>query len=126
MQDLQIPDGYQHVMPYLILKDAAAFIAFAQKVLGATEKMRTLRDDGHTIMHAEILIGKSTIMLAEATADFSPQNAGMFVYVADCDAAYRTALDEDATSIMPPADQGYGRSCGVTDPFGNTWWITGA
>jgi PhnB protein len=126
MQDLNIPQGYQRVMPYLILKDAAAFITFAQNVLDATEKMRTTREDGHTIMHAEVQIGESTIMLAEATADFAPQNAGLFVYVANCDAAYKNALNEGATSIMPPADQGYGRSCGVLDPFGNTWWITSA
>jgi len=46
------------------------------------------------------------------------------VYVEDADAAYKLALDNGATSLMPPADQDYGRTCGVKDPFGNTWWIT--
>jgi PhnB protein len=76
------------------------------------------------IMHAEIRIGESMIMFADATPGHTRQNAGMFIYVDDCDAVYQKALDNGATTAAPPADQSYGRSAGVKDPFGNTWWLT--
>jgi PhnB protein len=123
MVTLNIPKNYQVVMPYLIINNAAGFIEFAKNVLGATEQLRTMRDE-QTIMHAEINIHGSTVMLADSTDTYQPQNAGMFVYVEDCDATYRNALENEAQSIMPPADQHYGRSAGIKDPFGNTWWIT--
>ena len=118
---LKIPQGYQQVMPYLIVKDAAAFIDFMKRVFGAVEKYRAMRDE-YTIAHAEVQAGDSTIMLADATAEYQPRPAGMFIYVKNADETYATALANGATSIMPPADQPYGRSCGIEDPFGNTWW----
>ena len=123
MATLNIPQHYQAVMPYLILEHAAGFIDFTKDVFGATEQNRTMRDE-NTIMHAEINIHGSTIMLADSTDTYPPQHAGMFVYVENCDQAYQKALEKGAESIMPPADQSYGRSAGVKDPFGNTWWIT--
>lgn len=123
MATLNLPDNYQPIMPYLILKNAAGFIDFTKEVLGATEQLKTMRDE-KTIMHAEVNIQGSTIMIAESTDDYSPQNAGLFVYVDNCDLAYQKALERGAESIMPPADQSYGRSAGIKDPFGNTWWIT--
>ncbi len=65
-------------------------------------------------------------MFADSTEDFKPRPAGLFIYVADADETYKTAIDAGATSIMEPANQSYGRSCGVADIFGNTWWITTA
>jgi PhnB protein len=124
MKPLNIPEGYNQVMPYLIVENAAAFIEFTQNVFGAQEKFKTMRDE-ETIMHAEISIGESVIMLADATDQYQVQNAGMFVYVEDCDTTFQKALQNGATTIMEPADQSYGRSCGVKDAFGNTWWITG-
>lgn len=125
MKEVNMPEGYQAVMPYLILKDALKFFDFTSAVFNAEKKTRTLRDD-QTLMHGEVSIVGSTIMFAEATDEYKVQNAGMFVYVDDCDNAYQLALDAGSQSIMPPADQSYGRSAGVTDPFGNTWWITSA
>lgn len=123
MATLNLPQHYQAVMPYLILNNATGFIDFTKDVLGATEQNRTMRDE-NTIMHAEINIHGSTIMLADSTDTYPPQQAGMFVYVENCDQAYQKALEKGAESIMPPADQPYGRSAGIKDPFGNTWWIT--
>jgi len=123
MENVNIPEGYPQLMPYLIIEGAARFIDFTKKVFGATEKFKTMRDE-QIIMHAEISIGASVIMLADATDQFAVQNAGIFLYVDDCDEVYQTALDNGATTIMPPADQTYGRSSGVKDAFGNTWWIT--
>lgn len=124
MEKLSIPEGYQRVMPYLIMKNAAVFFNFMQKVFEATEKMKIMRDDMH-IMHAELQIGESTIMFADSTEEFKPQTAGLFVYVEDADETYNKALEEGAISITAMSNQDYGRSGGVTDPFGNTWWITG-
>ena len=123
MKNVNIPEGYPQLMPYLVVEGAAAFMAFTQKVFGATEKFKTMRDED-VIMHAEISIGDSVIMLADATDVYTPQPAGLFVYVDDCDAVYQKAMDNGATTKIPPADQSYGRSAGVNDAFGNTWWIT--
>lgn len=125
MATLNIPDGYQQIMPYLILKNAAGFIDFMKHAFGAEEKLREMRNET-TIMHAEIKLGNSTIMFADSTDQFSPQNAGLFIYVEDTDDTYKKALAAGATSIQPPVDQTYGRSAGVKDPFGNTLWITAA
>jgi uncharacterized glyoxalase superfamily protein PhnB len=108
---MKIPEGYQQVMPYLIVKDAAGFMRFMENVFGAKEKFKMMR-------------GESVIMLADSTDAFKPRTAGMFVYVEDADETYHKALNEGATSIMLPSDQEYGRTCGITDPFGNVWWPT--
>ena len=80
--------------------------------------------DEHTIKHAEIRIGESVIMFADATAEFRPRPGGFFVYVEDADRTHAEALEEKATSLMPVSDQEYGRSGGFADPFGNVWWPT--
>ncbi|HTE00340.1 MAG TPA: VOC family protein [Mucilaginibacter sp.] len=124
MKTLNIPEGYQRVMPYLIVKNAPAFIQFTKNVFDAEEKHITMRDE-KLIMHAEISIGGSCIMFADATDQFKEQTTGLFIYMEDCDSIYQKALDNGAVNVMEPADQSYGRSAGVRDPFGNTWWITG-
>lgn len=120
---MRIPDGYQTVMPYLILKDAPGFLSFTQKLLGAKELQKIMADDGE-IMHAEIKIGDSTIMFGESNARWKPQPAGLYIHVEDCDKSYKKALELGAESVMEPSDQNYGRAAGVKDPFGNTWWLT--
>lgn len=122
MDQLNIPEGYQTVMPYIIMDNAAAFFDFTQKVFGAQEKMRVM--DGEGVRHAEITIGGSTIMFASATDQWAAQNTGLYVHVLNADETYEAALQNGAVSIMPPADMEYGRSSGVRDPFGNVWWIT--
>jgi PhnB protein len=123
MEMSKIPDGYQRIMPYLIIENAASFFEFTQKVFGAEERFKAMRDE-KLIMHAEISIGGSVIMFADATELYKERTAGMFMYVDDCDAVYKQALDKGATSVMVPADQGHGRRAGILDPFGNTWWMT--
>jgi uncharacterized glyoxalase superfamily protein PhnB len=115
------PDGYQAVIPYLVLNDAADFIAFAQQSLGATEIRRFPGDNGR-IMHAEIRIGDSVIMLGDAGG--KTWNAMLHVYVPECDAAYKRALEGGATSVREPGDNPDGdRRAGVTDRWGNEWWF---
>jgi PhnB protein len=122
-KDPKIPAQYQTVMPYLIVKNAAKFIAFMENVFSATETYKVKRDE-NTIMHGEIMIGESTIMFADATDQYKSQTAGMFIYVDNADERYKKAIEAGATIITQVSDQPYGRSGGVADPFGNTWWIT--
>ncbi len=120
---MEIPKNYQTVMPYLLLPNASEFILFTQKVFRAKETHKTMRDE-HTIMHAEVMIGESTIMFADATEKYKSRPAGLFVYVDDADDTYKRAIQAGATVVTEIADQTYGRSGGIADPFGNVWWIT--
>lgn len=81
-------------------------------------------EGGRGIMHAELTIGDAAIMCAEATAEWQPSTSGLFIYHANVPAAYASALALGCTTILEPADRGYGMTCGVTDPWGNIWWIT--
>lgn len=121
---MNIPKMHQAVMAYLIVNDASKLIDFAKKVFGAIVSYNELRDDTKKIRHAEIQINGSTIMLADATDEWKQQTANLFIYVDDADKTYKTALENGATSLMELSDQDYGRTCGVTDPVGNVWWIT--
>ena len=120
---MKIPQNYQRVMPYLILENAPGFITFTQKVFDAKETQKVMRDE-NTIMHAEVMIGESTIMFAEATEKFKVSNADLFVYVDDADETYKTALKHGGSVVNELANQPYGRSGGIKDPFGNVWWVT--
>jgi PhnB protein len=124
MKKLTLPENYQTVMPYLIVADAAGLSQFMKTVFEAVELQTVMRPGEDKIMHGEVKIGDSTIMFAECTEQWKSSTAGLYINVADADAAYTKALQQGATSLMPPADQPYGRSSGVKDPFGNTWWIT--
>jgi len=126
-----IPDGYHTVQPYLYFKNSAEAIAFYSKVFGATERMRMPDKEGR-IMHAEINIGDSCIMMADespAVGAYSTEHYGgapmsLMIYVDDCDAIYKRAIDAGGKSLREPADQFYGdRMAGVADPFGFHWWI---
>ena len=121
---MNIPKNHQTVMPYLILDVALKFIDFTKNVFNATIlHAPQLREDG-TALHAEINIHGSTIMFADTTSDWKPQTANLFVYVPNADESFKKAVEEGATELMGLSDQEYGRTCGVTDPFGNVWWIT--
>ena len=114
---------YNAVMPYLIIPNASRFSDFMKNVFGATEIYRAMRDD-KIIMHAEIKIGDTIIMFADANDQWHQQNAGMFICVDDADTTFNKAIQEGATVVTPLSDQSYGRTGGVKDLFGNTWWIT--
>lgn len=119
---MTIPTGHQGVMPYLMMEDAAGFIDFILAVFDAEMTHQDKRGD--IIGHCEANISGSTIMFSQSRDEWKPATANMFVYVDDADAVYSKALANGAETVMPPADQEYGRSCGVTDPHGNVWWIT--
>lgn len=123
---MNIPKEHQAVMPYLILQDATQFIDFTKAVFNAalTTGMPKYREDSKSLMHCEINIGGCTIMFTDATEQWKPQNANLFVYVENADDTYKKAIAAGATTLMELSNQDYGRTCGVTDPFGNVWWIT--
>lgn len=125
MNKLSIPNGYQAVMPYLIVPDPEALMAFMKAVLGATERMHHRNGDG-SFGHAEVNVGESVIMFSNSMAGWEPNPAGLFVYVPDADPAFAKALELGATAVMPVTDQPYGRSGGVKDTNGCTWWLTTA
>ncbi|SHM01583.1 VOC family protein [Flavobacterium chilense] len=121
---MNLPAEHQTIMPYLILQGASQFIDFTKNVFGASQThSKALREDG-TIIHAEITLNGSTIMVTDVTQDWSKQTANLFVYVPNADKTYLKALENGAVSLMGLSNQEYGRTCGVTDPFGNVWWIT--
>ena len=118
-----IPAGYHTVTPYLTVKGVAGLIQFLKNTFDAKEKEIMRRPDG-SIHHAEMQIGDSVIMMGEASGEWKPTGASLYVYVPDTDATYHKALEAGATSLREPADQFYGdRSGGVTDSWGHSWWL---
>jgi uncharacterized glyoxalase superfamily protein PhnB len=120
-----VPKGYHSVQAYLSLEDAKRGIDFYQAAFGARPKEVLTRPDGK-VMHAEVIIGDSVVMLGDASPDrgFPATRSTFYVYVADCDAVYEKALAAGATPKSPPADMFWGDRYGsVDDPFGNTWSI---
>ena len=117
-----IPDGFHSVTPELNVKGVAQLIDFMKQVFGAEEIMR-MPGPGGAIMHAEVRIGDSVLMLADAVRD-APVPGSNFVYVNDVDATYRKALQAGATSVVEPADMFWGdRFSRVKDASGNFWSI---
>ena len=126
-----IPKGYHTVTPSLFVAGAAKAIDFYKKALGAEELMRFPGPDGK-IMHAEIKVGDSIIMLADEMPDMGgrgPRSIGgtpvsFFVYGENVDAAWKRAVEAGAKEIQPLADQFWGDRTGcLQDPFGHQWWL---
>jgi uncharacterized glyoxalase superfamily protein PhnB len=118
-----IPEGYHSVTPYLTVAGVPKLIDFLKQTFGATELHRMARPDG-TVLHAEVTVGDSRIMMGEPVGEFQAMPAQMYVYVPDVDAAFKRALAAGAISVSEPADQFYGdRHGGVRDSCGNLWWI---
>jgi PhnB protein len=118
-----IPEGYHTVTPHLSVKGAARLIDFLKKTFGATEVYRFPAPDG-SIMHAELKIGDSTLMLGEASQDCSAMPSSFYVYVKDADATYRTALDAGGETLEGPTNQFWGdRMASIKDFAGNKWMI---
>jgi len=118
-----IPDDRPCITPYLVVPGVARLIDFLKQVFDAKETHRSAMPDG-TVVHAEVRIGDSFVMMGEPQGDWKAMPGNIYIYVEDADATYRRALEAGATSLMEPADQFHGdRYGGVRDPFGNGWWI---
>ena len=117
-----IPKGYNSITASLTQTDAAKTIEFCKKAFGARVLMNMLGPGGK-IMHAEIQIGDSRIMLNDEMQE-PAQPAGLFLYVTDVDKTFSKALKAGATVLMPVQDMFWGDRFGrVMDPSGNRWGI---
>ena len=126
-----IPEGYHTLTPSLTVKDGAKAIDFYKKAFGAQERMRIPGPDGR-LMHAELQLGDSIVMLAEEMPDMgcrAPASVGsvsssLYVYVPDVDAAFKCAVEAGAKALMPPSDMFWGDRFGtVEDPSGHRWGL---
>lgn len=119
-----IPDGYHTITPYLMIPRVAALIDFLTKAFGAWEVHRMVGPVGR-LMHAEVRIGNSAVMMVEPTSEFGPMPSSLYLYVEDCDAVYQRAVEAGGASVMEPTDMPFAgeRYGGVKDPSGNVWWV---
>ena len=114
---------YRTVTPYLLVPDADAELAFLKAAFGGTE-VSCQRNPDKTVMHAEMKIGDSLVMLGQAGGEWKPRGGAFYLWVDDVDATYRNAITAGATSESQPEDKPYGhRNAGVVDKSGVTWWI---
>ncbi len=127
-----IPDGYHSVTPYLIVSDAASAIEFYKSAFGASELMR-LPGPGGKVMHAEVKIGDSPVMLADEFPEMGMRSASTMggspvsicLYVEDVDTCFAQAIAAGAKEKRPVQDQFYGDRTGtLEDPFGHQWTIS--
>jgi PhnB protein len=128
-----VPEGYHTVTPYLMLKEAGRALDFYKHALGAVEVMRLAAPDGR-LMHAEIRIGDSRIMMGQESPQwpelrgvesFHGSPVSIYLYVEDVDALFKRAVSAGAKIKKPVTDEFYGdRVGGVEDPFGLVWWIS--
>jgi len=118
-----IPEGYHSLTPFLLVNGAAKNIDFMKNAFGARERSIHKQPDG-TIIHAELEIGDSLLMMSEATEKYPALPSILYLYVEDIDSVYSKAIRAGGTSLREPTDEFYGdRTAGVKDPAGNQWWI---
>ena len=127
-----IPDGYHTVTPYLCVRDAGTAIDFYKRALGAEERCRMPGPGGQGVMHAEIKVGDSIVMLSDEMAEWghlSAESIGntpvtLHLFVPDVDAAIAKAVSQGAKLTAPVTDMFRGDRYGkIQDPFGHNWSI---
>lgn len=125
-----IRERYGSVTPHLVVRDVARALDVYARALQAETLFSLPGTDGRSVLHAELKIGDSTVLLGEESIDgefLSPLSLGgagvsMMVYCEDTDAAYARALAAGFTSLRPPSDMFWGdRFAQVKDPFGHIW-----
>jgi PhnB protein len=125
-----IPDGYHTLTPFLTVRDASRAIDFYQQAFGAQLRGGVAKGPDGKVMHAELKIGDSVIMLSDEYPEFgslSPQSGGstsmgLHIYVEDVDHAFDRAVKAGAHVDMPVTDQFWGDRYGrLKDPFGHKW-----
>jgi PhnB protein len=117
------PRGHSAVSPYLIVDGAADTIDFLTRVFDAVE-LRRFPDSEGKLIHAEVRIDDSVVMVADGAEGWPPVPSHVHVYVPDVDATYRRALEAGATSVQEPVKkEDADKRGGVKDAGGTTWWI---
>ena len=118
-----IPEGCHSITPYLLVPDVGRLIEFLKQAFGAVERAKIARPDG-TILHAQVKIGDSILMIGEPQSPYKPLPTMLYLYVPDVDATYKQALAVGGVSAVEPKDMFYGdRSACVKDVADNSWWI---
>jgi len=127
-----IPDGYYTVTPHIVVKDIRRAVEFYKKAFGAEAGLMIPGPDGKSVMHGEMKIGNSNVMLAAENPQWDsrgPATLGgspvtLALYVTECDKSFKRAVDAGATPGMPPTDMFWGdRFAMVVDPDGHKWSI---
>ena len=119
-----VPDGYHTVTPYLTVRGAAKVIEFLKQAFGAELSLEPVKRPDGAIMHAEVKIGDSRVMLGEENEMAKATTTSLYVYVPNVDSVYQRAVKAGGNSVMEPTDMFYGdRTGSVKDPSGNTWSI---
>jgi PhnB protein len=118
------PEGYSTVSVYIVTERAQQVIDFVKQVFGA-ENLRRFDTPGGKIMHAEVRIGETVVMIADASETYPAFPVWLHVYVPDVAGSYKKALAAGGVSVQEPArrEGESDRRSGVKDPGGNTWWI---
>lgn len=117
------PDGYNSLSPYLVVDDPDAVMAFLERVLGA-KRLRRFEDDEGGVVHAEIRVDDTVVMIGGASEEWPAMRYNLHVYVPDVDATFQAALDAGAEAIQAPEQKDDpDRRCGVRGPGGNAWWF---
>jgi PhnB protein len=117
------PNNYSTVSPYLIVADADSTIRFLQTVFGAKE-IRRFADDAGRLMHAEVQLGDTVVMLADCSDEWPAMPSYVHVYVPDVDDVYRRAIAAGGISLQEPVKkEDDDKRGGVKDVGGTTWWI---
>lgn len=115
--------GYSAIIPYLVVADAAACIAFCQEVVGMQLIEQEDNEDG-SVMHALLRLDDGIIEISDEREGMTICTGMLHVYVDNLDARYEAAIAAGAHGLMPPTDMPYGeRTCGFTDPWGVQWWL---
>ena len=119
-----VPEGYHTVTPYLVVRGADKTIEFMKKAFGAELSFEPMMRPDGKIMHADLKLGDSHVMISEEMDQHPAMPSMVHLYVPNVDAVYQRAIAAGGTSTLEPIDQFYGdRSGGVKDPSGNHWYI---
>ena len=117
------PEGYTTVSSYLVVDDVKSELEFVKTAFGAVEIENISMPDG-TIMHAEVRLGDTVIMMGPTKPGSDASKSMMYIYVEDTDSTYQNCLAAGGTSELAPTDQFYGdRNAGIKGPNGNLYWI---
>jgi uncharacterized glyoxalase superfamily protein PhnB len=117
------PDGYTSVAPYLVVNGAAKTLDFLHRVFGGVE-LRRMDRDASSIMHAEMRIDDTVIMIADSVEGWPAVASHVHIYVPDVDLTYKLALENGAESVQEPIRKGdEDKRGGFRDAGGTTWWI---
>jgi PhnB protein len=119
-----IPEGYHTATPYVVARGADKVVEFLKTAFGAEPFFEPMMRPDGKIMHADLKIGDSHVMISEAMDQHPAMPCMVHLYVPNVDAVYQSAVAAGGTSTMEPTDMFYGdRGASVKDPAGNVWYI---